>query len=44
MFIPSEPGLPAGMGGARRPGAISSNESSTKLDYVKTFYYDPVKW
>ncbi|CAF4052576.1 unnamed protein product [Rotaria sp. Silwood2] len=43
MFFPSEAGLPSGMGG-RRPGAARSTGPATKWDYMKTFYYDPVKW
>jgi hypothetical protein len=43
MFAPSDTGLPSGMGG-RRAGPTRSSGSQTKWDYVKTFYYDPVKW
>ena len=43
MFVPSEAGLPSGMGG-RRPGSTRPNGQGSKLDYIKTFYYDPVKW
>ena len=46
MFFPSESGMPGGMGGGagRRPGSTRPGEAPTKLDYIKTFYYDPVKW
>jgi hypothetical protein len=43
MFAPSDTGLPSGMGG-RRTGPTRSSGSQTKWEYVKTFYYDPVKW
>ena len=43
MFMPSEASLPSGMGG-RRPGATRPSAPPSKWDYVKTFYYDPVKW
>ncbi len=29
---------------SRRTGSNRSNESPSKWDYAKTFYYDPVKW
>ncbi len=43
MFIPSETGLPSSMDG-RRTGSTRPSGPTTKWDYVKTFYYDPVKW
>lgn len=43
MFMPSEAGQPSGAGG-RRAGSGRSSGPPTKWDYVKTFYYDPVKW
>jgi hypothetical protein len=43
MFVPSEAGLPSGMGGSRS-GPGRSKGSGSKWDNVTTFYYDPVKW
>jgi hypothetical protein len=43
MFIPSDTDLPSEMTG-RRTGSTRSTTPTTKWDYVKTFYYDPVKW
>jgi hypothetical protein len=43
MFVPSEAGLPISTSG-RRSGSNRPSGSPTKWDYVKTFYYDPVKW
>lgn len=43
MFLPSEEGLPSGMGGRRTASARPAKPPS-KWDYVKTFYYDPAKW
>ncbi|UJR35834.1 hypothetical protein I4U23_028580 [Adineta vaga] len=40
MFLSSDSGASSGMA-ARRTGP---SRPATKLDYVKTFYYDPVKW
>jgi hypothetical protein len=37
MFMPSD----NSQSSSRR---TRPNESQTKWDYVKTFYYDPVKW
>ncbi len=36
MFVPSDTNSTS-----RR---TRSNQPLSKLDYVKTFYYDPVKW
>ena len=36
MFMPME--------GAPQPRRTRANEPQSKWDYVKTFYYDPVKW
>ena len=35
--------MESGAAGARR-AAGRSNESTSKLDYVKMFYYDQAKW
>jgi len=37
MFVPSETSN-------RRAGSTRSSGPQTNWDYVKTFYYDPVKW
>lgn len=40
MFVPGE-----GSSAARRAGATRANaSSSSKWDYVKTFYYNQAKW
>jgi hypothetical protein len=43
MFVPSDTDLPSGMN-SRRTGSTRSSVPTAKWDYVKTFYYDPVKW
>ena len=44
MFVPSEGGLPSGMGGGRPGGSSRPSGPPSKLDFVKTFYTDPFKW
>lgn len=44
MFVPSEGGLPSGMGGGRPGGSSRPSGPPSRLDYVKTFYTDPFKW